>query len=83
MCQQHSFSPCKLNLISLDFKYYSGQWSSGHPVPLPVGALLEDEDLSPPYIVADKSDLFIAYATVPGYMYSALSFIVTRNKTYT
>ena len=69
MYQQHYFSPCKLNLISLDFDYFSGQWSSGNPVPLPVGALLEDEDLSPPCIVAEKSDLFIAYATVPGYMY--------------
>ena len=43
----------------------SGQWSTGQPVPF--GSLAEDEDLTSPQIVADKADLFLAYATVPGY----------------
>ena len=42
-----------------------GQWSTGQPVPF--GSLAEDEDLTSPQIVADKADLFLAYATVPGY----------------
>ena len=44
---------------------FSGQWSTGQPVP--IGSLAEDEDLTSPQIVADKADLFLAYATVPGY----------------
>ena len=45
---------------------FSAQYSTGKP--LPQGALAEDEDLEPPHIVADKADLFLAYATGPGYM---------------
>ena len=51
---------CFLLLISV-----LGKWSTGQPVP--VGTLAEDEDLSAPHTVADKADLFLAYATVPGY----------------
>ena len=42
-----------------------GKWSTGQAVP--VNTLAEDEDLTVPHIVADKADLFLAYATVPGY----------------
>ena len=48
------------------FVLFSAQHTSGRP--LPQGALAEDEDLEPPHIVGDKADLFLAYATVPGYM---------------
>ena len=44
---------------------FLGKWSTGQPVPF--GTLAEDENLSTPHIVADKADLFLAYATVPGY----------------
>ena len=43
----------------------SGQWSKGKPIP--PGTLTDDEDVAAPHIVADKADLFLAYATVPGY----------------
>ena len=35
----------------------------------PTTALADDDELAVPHIVADKADLFIAYATVPGYKY--------------
>ena len=44
----------------------TGQVSSG--IPVPFIALADDEELVIPHMVADKSDLFIAYVTVPGYM---------------
>ena len=55
-----------LVLLLLHYRIFSAQYSTGRP--LPRGALVEDEDLEPPHIVADKADLFLAYATVPGYM---------------
>ena len=56
-----------LHVIQCFYSLYMclGKWSTGQPVP--VGTLAEDEDLSAPHIVADKADLFLAYATVPGY----------------
>ena len=41
----------------------------------PIRALADDDELAVPHIVADKADLFIAYATVPGYMYG-LSYCI-------
>ena len=55
-----------LVLLLLHYSIFSAQYNTGRP--LPRGALAEDEDLEPPHIVADKADLFLAYATVPGYM---------------
>ena len=40
-------------------------WSSGQTAPS--GTLPDDDDITSPRIVADKADLFLAYATVPRY----------------
>ena len=34
---------------------------------VPSGTLPDEENITSPYIVPDKADLFLAYATVPGY----------------
>ena len=57
----------KAPTISFFSVVYSGQWSTGQPVP--GGTLAEDADLTAPHIVADKADLFLAFSTVPGYRY--------------
>ena len=41
------------------------EWNSGRAVPS--GTLPDEEDITSPHIIADKADLFLAYATVPGY----------------
>ena len=39
----------------------TAQWSG------PGKFLADEEDITSPHIVADKADLFMAYATVPGF----------------
>ena len=34
---------------------------------VPSGTLPDEENITSPYIVPDKADLFLAYPTVPGY----------------
>ena len=41
------------------------EWSSGRAAPS--GTLPDEDDITSPHIVADKADLFLAYATVPRY----------------
>ena len=43
----------------------AAEWSSGRAAP--TGTLPDEDDITSPHIVADKADLFLAYATVPGY----------------
>ena len=43
-------------------------WNDGTNVR--VAALVDDDDVEIPVVLPDKSDMFVAYATVPGYRYS-------------
>ena len=47
------------------FILISAQWSTGRKAK--TRSLADDENLSSPHLVADKADLFLAYAAVPGY----------------
>ena len=40
-------------------------WNDGRNVR--VAALADDDDVEIPVVLPDKSDMFVAYATVPGY----------------
>ena len=44
---------------------FAVQWTEGKPVPS--FTLVDDDDVMEPVILPDKSDMFVAYATVPGY----------------
>ena len=44
---------------------FTAQWSDGRPVP--VGTLADDDEIASTHILPDKADMFLAYATVPGY----------------
>ena len=41
------------------------EWTSGRAAP--ARTLPDEDDITYPHIVADKADLSLAYATVPGY----------------
>ena len=43
----------------------SGNWNEGKPVPR--GGLADDDDVETTHILPDKADMFLAFATVPGY----------------
>ena len=45
--------------------YFAGGWNEGKPVPR--GGLGDDDDVETTHILPDKADMFLAFATVPGY----------------
>ena len=50
--------------VTVMLLFLLADWRSGKPVP---SGTLADDEVSAPHIVADKADLFLAYATVPGF----------------
>ena len=79
MTSELQLSKFQQNEHTLEFSYYllgscekfnsvlrfTAQWSDGRPVP--VGTLADDDEVASTHILPDKADMFLAYATVPGY----------------
>ena len=57
---------------------FTAQWSDGRPVP--VGTLADDDEVASTHILPDKADMFLAYATVPGYRYISSLLKITEFK---